>query len=85
MWLLFEKSKVVKDVYNGVERGHTEHSTDRAHICCTHRAVSLVDAHLQKGSGQTSLASGHSRGVGGEEVAGRCSREVEKTLLKVQS
>ena len=76
---------MVKDVYHGIERGHTEHSTDRAHICCIHRAVSLVDAHLQQGSGQTSLASGHSLGVGGDEVAGRCSREVAKTLLNVQS
>lgn len=48
MWLSFGKSKVVKDVHNGMERGHTEHSTDRAHIC-VHKAVSLVNAHLAEG------------------------------------
>lgn len=45
------------------ERGHTEHSADRAHICI-HKAVSLVDTHLPKGSGQTRLASGCSGGKG---------------------
>lgn len=55
---------MVKDVYRGRERGHTEHSVDRAHICI-HKAVSLVDTHFPEGSGPTHLASGRSRGKGG--------------------
>lgn len=52
MWVSLGKSKVVKHVYNGMDRGHTGHNTDRAYICI-HKAVSLVNAHLQKGSGQS--------------------------------
>ena len=59
MWLSFEKPKVVKDVHHGMERGHTEHSLDRAPTCI-HNAVSLANAHSQKGSGQISQASRYS-------------------------